>query len=217
MAGFPDGVLNAFPARLFRDGFRMLSRRRSVLPTCGRLDRSVAGMYFSAEQIRHAITELGRVHPFFGITFLACKKENLPIGTTMQFHLGKVTKQHMDNHHRINPGSEFYFQPFRQSGEWVKKTYPSGKLRTINTKIFAEAFIHPPRSLRCRKTGHAIGWTGRDRCEDGQKHRGAGVRNGAQGPQGGPRRPARRPTGVIPAMSRWRAGALTLPEAVAGA
>ena len=101
-------------------------------------------MYFSAEQIKHAITELGRVHPFFGITFLACKKENLPIGTTMQFHLDEATKQHMDNHHRINPGSEFYFQPFRQSGEWVKKTYPSGKLRTINTKIFAEAFIHPP-------------------------------------------------------------------------
>lgn len=102
-------------------------------------------MYFSAEQIKRAITQLRAVHPFFGITFLACKREGLPIGVPNELHLNKITKIHMDQHHRLNPSSNFYYQPFCQTGKWVRNDYPSSRLQTVNTQTFKGAFIHPPK------------------------------------------------------------------------
>ncbi len=102
-------------------------------------------MYFSAEQIKRAIIQLKDVHPFFGITFLACKKENLPIGKPIKFHLGRITKEHMEKHHKLNQNSKHYFQPFHRTRRWVRNDYPSSGLQEINTQTFKDAFIHPPK------------------------------------------------------------------------
>lgn len=42
-------------------------------------------IFLSADYILNAISQLSPVHTFLGITFLACKKGNLPIGTPTTF------------------------------------------------------------------------------------------------------------------------------------
>ncbi|MDE0661771.1 MAG: ATP-binding protein [Gammaproteobacteria bacterium] len=101
-------------------------------------------MYVSPHQLVRSIHELAYVHPFHGITFVACKKAGLPIGATVQFRMDAVTKRHMDEHHRLSPESAYYYQPFNTSRNWVKHDYPSSGLQAINTQTFKEAFVHPP-------------------------------------------------------------------------
>lgn len=98
-------------------------------------------VYLSRDAVKWAIGRLQRSHPFVGISFLACKKAGLPVDAMVPMSLGNVTKAHMEEHHRLDPQSIFYFQPFK-GGPWVVRKYPSTSLRSINTRTFGLAFIH---------------------------------------------------------------------------
>ena len=107
-------------------------------------------MYLPTGQIVRSLKQLGEVHPFHGITFIACKKAELPISTTKPFRMNAVTKKHMEKYHRIAPESGYFYQPFRSNASdrfWVVPNYPSGSLRRINTEIFARAFVHIPNDI----------------------------------------------------------------------
>ncbi|MBK9264241.1 MAG: AAA family ATPase [Polyangiaceae bacterium] len=104
-------------------------------------------MYLSSDAVVSAINVLrSTVHPFIGITFLACKRFALAVGSTAKVSLDSLTREHMDAHHRIDRRSAHYFQPFRSSGWWVVDKYPSSGLQTINTQTFITAFLHPRKS-----------------------------------------------------------------------
>ena len=105
-------------------------------------------IYISAEYILGAIRQLSPVHPFLGITFLTCKKEELPIGTPVEFQLDRKTKKFMEEVHKLCPSSEFYFQPYKtvNNKSWVAAKYPSSGLQAINTQTFGTAFIHSRNS-----------------------------------------------------------------------
>ena len=99
--------------------------------------------YLSEEAISWAISELkATTHPFLGITFLACKEQGLPVGKTAPVRLDALTKEHLDRHHRLDPASEFLFQPFRSSKSWVRRNYASTGLQAINTQTFGGVFLH---------------------------------------------------------------------------
>lgn len=99
--------------------------------------------YLSDEAIRWAITELKvTTHPFLGITFLACKKHSLPTGRTMDVRLDALTRAHLQTHHRLDPDSEHFFQPFRSTKYWVRDNYASTGLQAVNTQTFGNVFIH---------------------------------------------------------------------------
>lgn len=101
-------------------------------------------MYLSESAVLKSISILhSNVHPFVGITFLACKKHRLPIGSTEIISLDQATKKHLDNHHRIDRRSKHYFQPFKGPGFWVAAKYPSSGLQTVNTQTFKTVFLHP--------------------------------------------------------------------------
>lgn len=103
-------------------------------------------MFFSAGQIARSIAALVNVHPFHGITFLVCKKEGLPIGsTTNNFSLDSKTASFLEKYHRVDPDSKYFFQPFKSSSlkkKWVKPNYPATGLQAINTQTFKDAFLH---------------------------------------------------------------------------
>ena len=101
-------------------------------------------MYLPAEQILSSIHALKRVHPFHGITFVACKMADLPSGQRVEIRLDAITKSHMDEHHRLAETSNWYFQPFKSTKAWVRHDYPSGGLQSINTRTFGSAFLHTP-------------------------------------------------------------------------
>ena len=99
--------------------------------------------YVTESAIAAAINELkASTHPFVGITFLACKKFGLSVGKTVQVRLDKLTKQHLDRHHRLDPGTLHYFQPFKSRKNWLASDYASSGLQAINTQTFLSAFLH---------------------------------------------------------------------------
>ena len=100
-------------------------------------------MYLSSEAITWAVSVLRTTsHPFIGITFLACKKARLPVGEATSLSLDAVTREHLDSHHRLDPQSRHYFQPFRSNKFWLAEKYPSSGLQAINTQTFSASFIH---------------------------------------------------------------------------
>lgn len=107
-------------------------------------------MYISSKAVLKSIEILhARVHPFIGITFVACKNYNLSIGSTDDLSIDALTRTHMDNHHRIDRRSSHYFQPFKGgSSWWVTEKYPSSGLQTINTQTFPSVFLHARNSRK---------------------------------------------------------------------
>lgn len=105
-------------------------------------------IYLSSEYILSAIQQLASVHTFVGITFLTCKKNQLPIGTPAVFFMDAQTKQFMANVHKICPTSKYYFQPYQtiRGKQWLATKYPSSGLQAINTQTFGSAFIHDRNS-----------------------------------------------------------------------
>jgi hypothetical protein len=101
-------------------------------------------MYLSADTVAQAIRTLKqKVHPFVGITFLACKSYGLKVGDDEQVSLDTLTRQHMDKYHILDRGSRYYFQPFKSTAYWVTERYPSTGLQTVNTQTFPNVFRHP--------------------------------------------------------------------------
>jgi hypothetical protein len=102
-------------------------------------------MYLCTKTIVDAIARLKSVDHFYGITYLACKEKELPVGTSKELSMDNLTKEFMDRVHRIHPTSQYYFQPYEsnaRSNRWVAPRYPSTGLQFTNTRGFSEAFIH---------------------------------------------------------------------------
>ncbi len=103
-------------------------------------------MYLRVEVIRQAIDELHSLHPFFGITYLVCKKAQLPVGDTVSFAINREEQDFLQEHYKPDPKSKFFFQPFRTSsrvGRWLSPKYPySGSQSTRTRGHLAKAFIH---------------------------------------------------------------------------
>ena len=105
--------------------------------------------FFTASQIAKSITSLADVHLFYGITFLTCKLNKLPIGETINFALDTKTDAFLREHHLIDPASEWFFQPFKSSDnhkKWVRPDYAAKGLQRVNTGTFGKAFIYESNS-----------------------------------------------------------------------
>jgi len=113
-------------------------------------------MHFDIETVKTSIRRLGMFHPFFGITYLVCKKADLPIGRTIPFGINAAEEKFLREHYQPDLESKLYFQPFRTSsrtGRWLAEKYPySGSQSTRTRGDFAQAFIHGKRTDRW-------GWT----------------------------------------------------------
>lgn len=103
-------------------------------------------MYFTTAQVVKSITELKVVHPFHGITYLACKINSMPVGKAVNFPIDAKTDEFLHEHHLIDPTSNWFFQPFYSSRNWVRPDYSAKGLQAINTQTFARAFIHEPNT-----------------------------------------------------------------------
>ncbi len=99
--------------------------------------------FLSSRSVTWAINELRRAtHPFVGVTFLACKDAGLPVATGESLSLDAITRTHLEQHHHLDPASDYYFQPFKSNKWWLVPKYPSSGLQAINTQTFGSAFIH---------------------------------------------------------------------------
>jgi AAA domain, putative AbiEii toxin, Type IV TA system len=107
--------------------------------------------YLSLQQVEEAAAMLHPYNAFFGVTFLAAKQAELPVGKAIPFRMDAENKRFLQHHYRINPNSGWFFRVCRQSDldkSWVKPDYASTGLQSINTRTFGDAFIHPRNSAR---------------------------------------------------------------------
>ncbi|MDR0720567.1 MAG: ATP-binding protein [Treponema sp.] len=107
-------------------------------------------MFLSKYVIIESLSRLKSVHPFFGITYLVCKENKLPVGETIELPLDTLTKNFMDKVHKLHPTSQNYYQPYKSNPvnrQWVDEYYPSTGLRTTNTQAFLSAFVHDTKRM----------------------------------------------------------------------
>lgn len=110
-------------------------------------------MYFSIDQLKESLRNLESIHPFFGITFLACKRGDLLVGRAAHFPISAEETKLLDEFYKPDISSSYYYQVFRtpKKGEhWVQgKKYASSTLQAIRTQsVFKDAFIHDTGSQR---------------------------------------------------------------------
>ena len=104
-------------------------------------------MYLTANAVTTAIRVLNQqVHPFFGITFLACKANELSVGREERVSLDHLTHEHLSKYHRLDKRTDYFFQPFKSIRMWVTPRYASTGLQTANTQTFPAVFMHKKRS-----------------------------------------------------------------------
>lgn len=102
-------------------------------------------MFLSIDRIKDSLEHLKSVHPFYGITFLACKKNRLPVGKAIEFPISTYETELLDEYYRPDQVSEYFYQVFRTSvkeDRWVhRKKYASSSLQSTRTRsVFRKAF-----------------------------------------------------------------------------
>ena len=103
-------------------------------------------MHLREEVVLQALQRLENVHPFFGITFLVCKRQKLPLGKMTRFAINSAEGQFLCECYHPDLKSKFFFSPFRTSsrlGRWLSPKYPSsGSQKTRTQGDLAAAFLH---------------------------------------------------------------------------
>lgn len=109
-------------------------------------------MYFRQEIVLEALKRLDQVHPFFGIGFLVCKQQELPVGRMVPFGFGHAEEAFLREYYRPNLKSKYFFQPFRTSKtatRWLEAKYPHGGSQSTRTRgDIAQAFLHEKKTDR---------------------------------------------------------------------
>jgi hypothetical protein len=72
-------------------------------------------MFLSIDKIQRSLDNLQSIHPFYGTTFLACKKEGLPVGQAISFPISVIETQFLDDYYRPDITSEYFYRVFRIS------------------------------------------------------------------------------------------------------
>ncbi len=108
-------------------------------------------MYIHLVRIIEAVANLEFIHPFYGITFLVCKKAELKVGEEILFHIDTLETEFLEEFYQPYKNSDYFFRLSRVSDKaksWVHKTkYASSTLQSIRTRsAFAAAFIHEKNS-----------------------------------------------------------------------
>jgi len=94
-----------------------------------------------------SIKELEKVHPFYGHSFLVCKKEgNLPIGSHIEFDFYRELKYFLEQYYKPEKNSEYYFRALKKGADkrknWLKPDYASSGAQSTITREFGVVFIH---------------------------------------------------------------------------
>ena len=107
-------------------------------------------MYFRQEIVLESLKRLDQVHPFFGIGFLVCKQQKLPVGKMTSFGFGHEEEKFLREYYRPNLKSKYFFQPFRTSNtaaRWLQPKYPHAGSQSTRTRgDIAEAFLHEKKT-----------------------------------------------------------------------
>lgn len=104
-------------------------------------------MYFSKQQIEQSIGRLNELNPFFGITLLAFKKEELPVGNSKYIDSVNILRSFLlQYYHPLSDYPGFYspFIPTKNKKQyWKSATYPETLHGTADRIFSRDILIHP--------------------------------------------------------------------------
>ncbi len=103
-------------------------------------------MFLTLEIIEESLKRLKSIHPFFGMTFLVCKFNDLPVGKTTSFSINNLETEFLRKYFKPSEKSEKFYQVFKSSKpqeRWLNSDYASSILQSIRTRgDLAKPFIH---------------------------------------------------------------------------
>ncbi len=102
-------------------------------------------MFVTLEQIGQSLEKLKEVHPYFGMSYLAFKREKLPVGKTTTLIFARVAADLLDKYYRPSSEHEGYYTPFQPSenkSPWLSVEYNHRALQRITSDTFGEVTIH---------------------------------------------------------------------------
>ncbi|MCP4663973.1 MAG: ATP-binding protein [bacterium] len=106
-------------------------------------------MYLSLTQLSDSLERLADVPSFFGMSFLAFKEAELPIGQTAHVVFSRIAESSLKRYHKASSAYPGFYNPFQTSDpskRWVVRRYPSTSLQRITTDTFGDALLHPKKS-----------------------------------------------------------------------
>ena len=104
-------------------------------------------MYVSLESLRGALDDLKNVHTFFGTTFLALKRAELPVGKPASINFSGLNRELLESHYNPLPESGRFYTPFQTASDrWVSGEYSRTTLQRIAKDTFGDCFLHPSKS-----------------------------------------------------------------------
>ena len=108
-------------------------------------------MFLSKRVISEAIQILKNIHPFYGNTFLACKRENLPVGRVTPILMSEIEDDLIRSFYQTDRNSDYFYTAFFTSAKkdrWNDlASYAESTLQSTRTRSrFRDAFLHEPGS-----------------------------------------------------------------------
>src|SRR5215216_2414161 len=106
-------------------------------------------MFLSLEQIRQSLEKLSDLHPFFGMSLLAFKEAEIPVGTTREIVFTQIANDILEKHYQPASTYNGFYNPFKtsdKSDRWLKPRYGSTSLQRITADTFGDTLIHTKKT-----------------------------------------------------------------------
>lgn len=106
-------------------------------------------MFLSNTTIIDALKKLEQFHPFYGITYLTCKSNKLPVSDFVEFPINTLETSFLEKYYKpINQTEKFFrvFRPSEKSKFWLNSDYASSGSQATRTQNFADVFMHKRNS-----------------------------------------------------------------------
>jgi hypothetical protein len=114
-------------------------------------------MYLTLAQIESSLDPLNTLHNFFGMSYLAFKRAEIPEGRTVTVIFSRIADEVLETYYKPCATYEGYYNPFgssRPEQRWTKPRYGSTTLQRITKDTFADVLLHPSKSDWGWKTGY---------------------------------------------------------------
>jgi hypothetical protein len=109
-------------------------------------------MFLSTADIETSLSQLTKLHPFFGVSYLAFKRLRIPVGSEQDdVPIAQEERALLDRYYSPAPNYDGYYIPFRGAARkhpWVNRRYPDTTLQRIRTDTFNDALLHEKGTAR---------------------------------------------------------------------
>jgi hypothetical protein len=102
-------------------------------------------VFVTIEQLERSLVQLEELNPFFGMSFLAFKRNRLPVGKMEHLVFTRAVQVILEEFYRVIQTYKGFYNPFFTSdpnNRWTAERYGSTSLQRITTDTFSNALLH---------------------------------------------------------------------------